>query len=49
MLVFFIIIAIYMEGINHCILILKALADYVEEKGIDDKVIIPADVQKIVL
>ena len=46
---FFIIIAIYIEGINHCILILKALADYVKDKGIVDKVIIPADGQKIVL
>ncbi|MCW2259447.1 hypothetical protein EDF67_101208 [Sphingobacterium sp. JUb78] len=38
-----------MEGINHCILILKALADYVKDKGIVDKVIIPADEQIIVL
>ncbi|MNY82200.1 hypothetical protein D3C86_2241660 [compost metagenome] len=43
------IIAIHMEAINHCILTRKALADYVEEKGIADKVIIPADGQKIVL
>lgn len=43
------IIAIHMEAINHCMLTRKALADYVKEKGIADKVIIPADGQKIIL
>lgn len=41
------IIAIHMDAINHCVLTRKELAAYVIEKGIADKVIIPADGQKI--
>ncbi|MDH5826668.1 MBL fold metallo-hydrolase [Sphingobacterium faecium] len=41
------IIAIHMEAINHCVLTRKELTDYVTEKGIADKVIIPADGQVI--
>lgn len=38
-----IIIAMHMETLNHCILSRKELKEFVEEKGISNKVIIPAD------
>lgn len=37
------IIAIHMEALNHCILSRKELREYTVEKGIAEKVIIPAD------
>ena len=43
------IIVIHMEAVNHCILNRKELKDFVTEKGIQDKVVIPEDGQSISL
>ncbi|WP_336168620.1 MBL fold metallo-hydrolase [Acinetobacter sp. 161(2023)] len=41
------IIAVHMDAINHMSVTRKQLSDYVKEKGIDNKVLIPLDGQKI--
>jgi hypothetical protein len=38
-----IIVAVHMDAINHCSLSRKELREYVKEKGIEDRVLIPAD------
>ncbi|MFD3003548.1 hypothetical protein ACFS7Z_24540 [Pontibacter toksunensis] len=43
------IVAIHMEALNHCVLSRNELKDFVAEKGIEDKVIIPEDGQLISL
>ncbi|PWV48953.1 MBL fold metallo-hydrolase [Chitinophaga sp. S165] len=42
------IIAIHMEALNHCVLSRRELRDYVNEKGIAGKVLIPEDGEVIV-
>lgn len=37
------IVAVHMDAINHCSLSRKELREYVKEKGIEDRVLIPAD------
>ncbi|MEJ2532269.1 MAG: MBL fold metallo-hydrolase [Halioglobus sp.] len=37
------IVAVHMDAINHCSLSRKELREYVEQKGIEDRVLIPAD------
>jgi L-ascorbate metabolism protein UlaG (beta-lactamase superfamily) len=43
------IVAIHMEALNHCVLNRKELKEFVAEKGMEDKVIIPEDGQLISL
>ena len=43
------IIVIHMEAVNHCILSRKELREFVSEKGIHDKVVIPEEGQSISL
>mgnify|MGYP003576517203 CR=1 FL=1 len=43
------IITIHMETVNHCVLSRKELQEYVNEKGIAGKVVVPADGQTIEL
>jgi hypothetical protein len=42
------IVVIHMEALNHCILSRRELRDYVNEKGIAGKVLIPEDGEVIV-
>ena len=41
------IIVMHMEAVNHCILSRKELREFVSEKGLQDKVVIPEDGQSI--
>ena len=41
------IIVMHMEAVNHCILSRKELREFVSEKGIQDKVVIPEDGEQI--
>lgn len=43
------IFVMHMEAVNHCVLTRKELKDFVSEKGIQEKVIIPEDGQSISL
>jgi L-ascorbate metabolism protein UlaG (beta-lactamase superfamily) len=38
-----IVVAVHMDAINHCALSRKELREYVKEKGIEDRVLIPSD------
>ncbi|AIF53239.1 hypothetical protein UFO1_3696 [Pelosinus sp. UFO1] len=43
------VVAVHMEAINHCHLSREALYDYVKREGLQEKVLIPIDGEKIVL
>jgi hypothetical protein len=43
------IFVMHMEAVNHCILTRNELRDFVSQKGIQDKVVIPEDGQSLSL